>query len=94
MQLIVPAVVTGHGTFMETFIMLPTYLVRRPYLVALRVDSNDHLKAFSPSEGHLTDLLLSFPLPILECVEDHLIPAIPARVAVQCYVTSLKLPTL
>lgn len=76
----------AHGRFNHTVGVL--------YLVALRVDGNDHLKVFSLREGHLTDLLLSLPLPILECVEDHLIPAVPAGIAVECYVTSLKLPAL
>lgn len=61
-------------------------------LVVLRQDHEHQLEGLALVEGHAPFPLLAAPLAALHRVEDHLVPAIKARIEVQGNVCSRVLP--
>lgn len=60
-------------------------------LVSLWVGYDDHFKGLALGERHAADLVLRPPGSIVKGVEDHLVPAVEARVEVQGDVAGLGL---
>lgn len=58
-------------------------------LIALGSDDNHHLKGLVPAEWHVPNIVLDLPGSIVARVEDHLGPAVEARIEVKGDVAGL-----